>query len=220
MKRLLKQRELVILALVALAAMLIPFLAAPLADVFSYNRRDGFMFFTPGIFTSHRQLLQGHLPVWNHLNNMGEPLIDNGQLGVFYPIYTFAVALVAGLRLPLDSLLLIVGVLHNGIAAAGIFAFLRFNGVRTALAALAAVTGVAGGYYASITPIWMANGGNFAWIPWILLGLQQLARGQLPGLPKFLIAFIACAAIAHPQQFAYVCALSALAALGYWVIEA
>jgi len=101
-----------------------------LSPIFTYNRRDNFEYFTPTITEAHQQWYKGVLPLWNPHQHLGEPLLGNSQPGVFYLPYTLCTYIVQKANLPIDSLTLIITLLHLIWAAVGWFFLLRLFRVR------------------------------------------------------------------------------------------
>src|SRR5689334_10207901 len=99
---------------IALPASLLAVLgvARLLSPVFTYNRWDNFELLTPILYESHDQWAEHHVPYVNPHQHMGEPLLANGQAGVFYPPYPFSAWLADRLGPRGGTLPLLIYVLH------------------------------------------------------------------------------------------------------------
>jgi hypothetical protein len=157
-------------ALLAAAALapplfwLFPALALRRAPTF---RDQGDFFFPLKLYTADR-LLRGELPLWNPLSGGGEPWLANLQSGVYYP---------PGLLFLLPSPALAAGLfllLHFAIAALGMRAFLRQEGVSEGAALAGSAAFSASGFSASLSCYWN-HFGALAWLP----ALATLARRGL-----------------------------------------
>jgi len=178
-------------------------LGALLAPHFSYDRFDNLQYFTPTILQAHLRWLHGHLPLWTSHQNLGEPLLADGQPGVFYPVYTAAVAIVALLGRP-GWLMGVVAAFHFALGVLGWFILFEAVGLRRWLAGAAAFSVEGGGFAALIIPLWTFMGGVLCWMPWILYGTLRALRD--PDDPRGLwvpAGLLLVAAIGHPQMLAY-----------------
>ncbi len=176
---------------------------ALIAPHFSYNRWDNFVYYTPTILDAHVRWLHGHFPLWTSHQNLGEPLLANGLPGVFYPVYTAAVAVVELLGRP-GWLMGIVAAVHFTLGLAGWLLLFELLGLRRWLAAVAAFSVEGGGFVALIVPLWTFMGGVLCWMPWILYGSLRALRD--PEDPRGLwvpVGLLLLAVIGHPQMVAY-----------------
>lgn len=182
---------------------------ALLAPHFSYDRFDSIEYFTPPVLLSQLRWLHGYLPLWTSHQNLGEPLLAYGQPGVFYPVYTIAVAVVEALNRP-GWLMAVVAALHFALGLLGWFILFESMGIRRWLAGAAAYSVEGGGFAAFIIPIWTFVGGVLCWMPWILYGTIRALRD--PDDPRGLwvpVGILLLATIGYPE---------ALVDAGLWVL--
>jgi len=174
-----------------------------LAPHFSYNRWDNFEYFTPTILDAHIRWLHGHIPLWTSRQDLGEPLLANAQSGVFYPVYTVAVAIVEALSRP-GWLMGVIAAIHFALGLLGWFLLFKRLGVRPWLAGAAALSVEGGGFVAVMVPVWTYMGGTFCWMPWVLYGTVCALRapGDLGAL-WVPVGLALLAAVGHPQMLAY-----------------
>ena len=136
-------------------------LAVPLAPHFSYDRLDNLEYFTPPILLAHLRWLHGQLPLWTSHQYLGEPLLAYGQPGVFYPIYTAAVAIVESLGRP-GWLMAVVAAFHFALGLLGWLILFESLGIRRWLAGATALSVEGGGFAALTIPLWTFMGGSCA----------------------------------------------------------
>src|SRR5437868_4933759 len=141
---------------------------------FDFCKWDNFVWGTPAYMQAHLQWLNGHIPLWNPHQQMGESLPAVGQAGIFYFPITLCVFVVHWLHLDPPHVCLLLVALHLPLAAAGCFLFLRACGARASFAALSALCSCLGGFIISISTVWIFMIMVFAWLPWIALGLLNL----------------------------------------------
>lgn len=178
-------------------------LATLLPPHFSYNRWDNFEYFTPTLLDAHGRWLHGQLPLWTSRQDLGEPLLANAQAGVFYPVYTVAVAIVELLNRP-GWLMAVVAAIHFSVGLVGWLFLLERLGLRRWLAGVTAFSIEGGGFVALIVPLWTFMGGVLCWMPWALYGTVRALRD--PDDPHALwvpAALALLAAIGHPQMLVY-----------------
>jgi hypothetical protein len=118
---------------------------------------------------SGQQIASGHLPLFNPLADSGTPLLGGLNAGALYPltvIFAFVPPIAAWL---INCIAVYV------IAATGMFALLRWHGMRT-LSSFAAATSFAysGAMVGQLVHLGVVQG--FAFIPWATLILVSLSR--------------------------------------------
>jgi len=123
-------------------------------------------------------LRQGIFPLWNPLNGMGAPLLANYQLALFYPpaLPLFLLDEVFGAAgLAWGYTLLIP--LHLAFAGLGMVRLMRQLEMRQRSQIVAGLAFALGGFLVArgsfFSIIWAA-----AWIPWILVGIEQLLTSR------------------------------------------
>ncbi len=116
-----------------------------------------------------RQILSGHLPLLNPYANSGTPLLGGLNAGALYPL-TMIFAVLPAIAAWLINLICVFLV-----ASSGLFALLRWHGVRT-LSALAAALSFAysGAMGGQLVHLGVVQG--FSFIPWTVLILVSLSR--------------------------------------------
>jgi len=116
-----------------------------------------------------RQIASGHLPLLDPLTNAGTPLLGGMNAGALYPltvIFAFVPAIAAWV------INLIVVYLT---AAVGVFALLRWHGLRTVAAFGAAITySYSGAMIGQMVHLGVIQG--FSYIPWAALIMFALSR--------------------------------------------
>jgi len=130
-------------------------------------RDQGDFFYPLKLYTMDR-LRRGEIPLWNPLSGTGEPWLANLQSGVFYPPSLLFLLSSPGLAAALYLLL------HFGLAAWGMWKFLRQEAVSEGAALFGAAVFCGGGYAASLSAYWN-HFGSAAYLP----GILALARGGL-----------------------------------------
>jgi hypothetical protein len=118
---------------------------------------------------SGRDLASGHLPLFNPLANSGTPLLGGLNAGSLYPLtWIFAVVPpIAGWLINLIAVYVI--------AAVGMFALLRWHGLRTLSSFAASMTyAYSGAMIGQLVHLGVVQG--FAFIPWTALIVLSLSR--------------------------------------------
>jgi hypothetical protein len=202
---------------VACASVLATSLIVP---VFSVNRWDAFEYFTPLLTEAHAQWLRGSFPFWNFHQHLGEPILAQGQAGVFYLPYTVAYALLRLLHLSLERFTLIIFLMHLPWAAIGWFRLMRQWSVRPIFAFCVALSACFSGFLLLISSVWGQMMPVFSWLPWILLGIVKTL--ERPGLSVSSVGLIlslsAAAGIGYPQTLVYTWVWAGLFALLYTAV--
>jgi hypothetical protein len=118
---------------------------------------------------SGQQIASGHLPLFNPLTNSGTPLLGGLNAGALYPL-TVIFAFV-----PPIAAWIINCVAVYLIASTGMFALLRWHGLRTLSAFAAAMSfAYSGAMIGQLVHLGVVQG--FAYIPWAALILVSLSR--------------------------------------------
>lgn len=139
-----------------------------------FARWDNLELFLPNLVYAHRRLLHGELPLWNPLQNLGEPIHAMGIAGVFYPPYTLCTGLVDAMGGNPRAVMTAIVVLHAGLAGLGLHLLCRSFGVRPWLANVAAVSGALCGFALEVGAVWIPVMPDLAWAAWSLLGAKWL----------------------------------------------
>jgi hypothetical protein len=163
-----------------------------------------------------RQLLSGHLPLWNPYAYGGHPFMADIQSAIFYPLSFLTILLSAPWGFPLYALEL-EAITH--VFLAGLFTYLfarRLLGSNFA-AFVAGVTFSFGGYLTSYPLQQLAILEVDVWLPLILLLLSMgwerwQERGERRGLVWAGLAFGVSLLAGHPQSSLYVFYV----AVAYW----
>jgi hypothetical protein len=211
-----------------LAAVLLVFLCAlffwriitPVARDRGYFPSGDFVdqFYVFSVFEA-RQLLSGHLPLWNPYAYGGHPFLADIQSAIFYPLSLLTILLSAPCGFPLYALEL-EAIAH--VFLAGLFTYLFARRLlRSNFAAfVAAVTFSFGGYLTSYPIQQLAILEVDVWLPLILLLLSVAwerwhERGERRGLVWAGLAFGVSLLAGHPQSSMYVFYVAVL----YWGFE-
>jgi len=151
-----------------------------------------------------------HLPLWNHYELNGTPLLANSQSGALYPPHI----LVGLLQIPTGPGMALLAWGHLFWAGLGVYLLCRRlgGGVRPAL------LGASGFALSPFMVAWVTLPSvveTVAWIPWALLGVYMLPAR--PGLPLLAVSVAMSLLAGHLQFAAYglmavFCALAVRAA--------
>lgn len=118
---------------------------------------------------SGQQIASGHLPLFNPLANSGTPLLGGLNAGALYPltvIFAFVPAIAGWI---INCIAVYV------IAATGMFALLRWHGLRTPSSFAAAMSfAYSGAMIGQLVHLGVVQG--FAYIPWAVLIVLSLSR--------------------------------------------
>ncbi len=118
---------------------------------------------------SGRDIASGHLPLFNPLANSGTPLLGGLNAGALYP-FTFLFAFLPPIVAWVINLIVVYV-----IAATGMFALLRWHGMRTLASFAAAMSfSYSGAMIGQLVHLGVVQG--FAFIPWEILILVSLSR--------------------------------------------
>jgi hypothetical protein len=192
----------------------------PVAEDRGYFPSGDFVdqFYVFSVFEA-RQLLSGHLPLWNPYTYGGHPFLADIQSAIFYPPSLLTILLSAPWGFPLYALEL-EAIVH--VFLAGLFTYLFARRLlRSNFAALvAAVTFAFGGYLTSYPIQQLAILEVDVWLPLILLLLsvaweRSQERGERRGFVWAGLAFGVSLLAGHPQSSMYVFYVAVL----YWGLE-
>ena len=116
-----------------------------------------------------QQIRSGHLPLLNPLANSGTPLLGGMNAGAFYPLTMLFVFLPPLLAWVLNLVAVYVT------AAFGMFALLRWNGLRSLSSAVASfVFTYTGAMIGQMVHLGVVQG--FALMPWMILAISVMSR--------------------------------------------
>ena len=153
---------------------------------------------------------RSHLPLWNHLELNGTPLLANSQSGAMYPPHILA----GILHVPTAPAMALLAWAHLFWAGLGTFVLCR----RLGGGLLAAFLGAAGFAVSPFMVGWAALPSvieTVAWIPWAVFGVYQLPTRF--GLPILASALAMMLLAGHLQFAAYgliaVCCVLAVRAI-------
>ena len=140
-----------------------------------FTGRETFFYRDYGVFTypiaqHYREAFwHGELPLWNHLNCTGIPLLAQWNTAMLYPPSLFY------LVFPLPWSLGVFSLCHLWLAAMGMY-FLARRWTGSQLAA--AVAGLAFGFngLSWYMVMWLSNLGAYAWMPWVVLAVESAWR--------------------------------------------
>jgi hypothetical protein len=122
---------------------------------------------------SGRDIASGHLPLFNPLANSGTPLLGGLNAGALYP-FTLLFAFLSPIVAWVVNLIVVYV-----IAATGMFALLRWHGMRTLASFAAAMSfSYSGAMIGQLVHLGVVQG--FAFLPWeilILVSLLPTRRG-------------------------------------------
>jgi hypothetical protein len=137
--------------------------------------------FLPALWYAHTQLLSGHFPLWNPLQNLGEPLHALGIGGVLYPPYTIAIGSTRLFGWPEAVALDLTAVAHIALGAIGLTRLLQEFRVRGPVAFTAGLSAVFSGYALVMGSIWVHTLPNIAWSIWAMWGLRRVIANEHAG---------------------------------------
>lgn len=163
----------------------------------SYLKWDNFEFIVPAIIDAHTLWLKGIFPVWTTNVHLGDPLISNGQLGVFYFPHTAILLILNVLHIPYSWFPALSLVLHSAIIAIAWYTILRRWSIRPFIASLAVMAIVFGGMIQFNSQIWTDMLPTWSWFAVLLVGVE------ISNLTLIAISIALGAAGGHPQQFFY-----------------
>lgn len=117
------------------------------------------------------EVLSGHLPLWNHFEGLGAPLLGEMQSAAFFPP-TWLLALPHGQ--------VIEHALLQALAGTGTYLFLRAFGLRKGAALAAALLFEVNGVFA-----WLRNAAfnPVAFLPWLFLTVESLRTATIVEAP-------------------------------------
>ncbi len=151
--------------------------------------------FYPWWHWTAQTLLAGHLPLWNPLLGMGAPLFANYQSALLYPPVWFLLALDALGGLPLlawgGTLVLAA---HLAWAGWGMVRLTRSLGLSALAQTVAGLSFGMSGYLTARLGLFPGMIFAAAWLPWVLLGAERLARRPQGGWFAPEVRFLALAA--------------------------
>ncbi|MCJ7618683.1 MAG: YfhO family protein [Anaerolineae bacterium] len=211
---------LVAVLLALLCALFFWRIITPVAEDRGYFPSGDFVdqFYVFSVFEA-RQLLTGHLPLWNPYAYGGHPFLADIQSAIFYPPSLLTILLSAPWGFPLYALEL-EAIVH--VFLAGLFTYLFARRLlRSNFPALvAAVTFSFGGYLTSYPIQQLAILEVDVWLPLILLLLSVAwerwqERGERRGFVWAGLAFGVSLLGGHPQSSMYVFYVAVL----YWGFE-
>lgn len=160
----------------------------------AYLLRDVLTFHHPWQMAVRDAVRGGHLPLWNHANGCGMPLLANLQSGVFYPFHAL------GWVVPFDRALSLEMWIHLTLAgslAAHFFA--RTVGLSPA-AALLGGAGFAWGTWTLSYLEFPMKLGSALWLPLLWTGTyNSMVRGRLAGAAVVALATALSLFAGYPQ---------------------
>lgn len=162
----------------------------------NFVRWDNMETFLPAIWYAHGELLHGRLPLWNPLQNLGEPLHALGISGMLYLPYTLTVAVTKLLHWPAATALDLIAIAHATFGAIGLVRLLSDLRVRRSLAFAAAVSAMLSGFALVMGAIWVHVLPNLAWSVWAMWGLRRIIAGE-GGRSAVVMATVALGAVFH-----------------------
>lgn len=140
--------------------------------------------FLPWRLAGWESIINGSLPVWNHYNGYGAPLLANYQSAFYYPpnllLYLFAlISPLSGIAIAQTVLV----ILHISLAGWGMVFLTRELGYGKSGQTIAALSFSLSGYLISRASFLSMNAA-LAWLPWILFLYFKIAF-----IPDFRAAF-------------------------------
>jgi hypothetical protein len=159
------------------AALVLPLLVFGVPQLFglTYLSGDNLIQNFPMRVLVGRDLTHGVLPLWNPYLFSGTPLLGGFNAGAAYPV-TWLTAV-----LPVFTAWTLTLTMAYDVALAGMYVFLRRQGITSTAATFGAVTFALAGYMsAQVVHIDLIEGA--AWLPWILVAVHGLTD-RPPGHP-------------------------------------
>ncbi|HEY8271067.1 MAG TPA: hypothetical protein VIG33_09270 [Pseudobdellovibrionaceae bacterium] len=163
----------------------------------NYLKWDNFEFVIPAIIDAHSLWLEGVVPVWSKFIHLGDPLIGNGQLGVFYFPHTLTLWTIRLFQLPYSVFPFASLLLHSMISFIGWYLILRQWKLGKTISAVAGLSGVFGGMIQFNSQIWTDMLPCWAWFGILILGIERRS------LSLVALGISMGGMAAHPQQFFY-----------------
>ena len=159
------------------AAFLTALVAAVFADAFTtarvFFRRDIHAYWYPHMAVVRRAVAEGSWPLWNPFVGFGAPLLADATFQLAYPPTWLAIVLAPALHLKLMA----IG--HCLLAAFGAAALVRRFGLGWTAAGAAGAAYALSGPFLSAANLFHHYAGA-AWLPWLLLALEDLIRRPGP----------------------------------------
>lgn len=167
-------------------------------------RGDLLLYFYPLRDYASAAIREGRLPLWNPHTFMGAPFLANSQAGFFYPLNVLTA------WMPVEQAVSWNIALHLALAGLGLYALARRGmGLRQPAALASGLAFGLGGYLgAQVEHLNQLQA--LAWLPWQMLCLFALRRGNVLRTTLALAALIALQFLAGHTQSLYIC----LVALG------
>ncbi len=144
-----------------------------------------------------REVKGGHLPQWNDQIFGGVPFIANPQTGSLYPLKLLFLPLAPSRALPL------ITAMHLLVLAGGLYVLLARSLSLRPPAALVGTAAAVGSGLVMVRSLQFEQIAVIAWIPWVLAGIEQVARRDRLGGAGFAGLAVATALLllaGHPQQ--------------------
>lgn len=147
---------------------------------------DQVRLFYPGRTFSNSELLQGKLPTWNPYIFSGSPHLANFQSAIFYPLNFLY------LLLPQIDAWSILVVAPFVIGFIGMYLYLKSINVDTVSAHIGSISFAFSGFMSTWTQENAAMGQSACWLPWILFGIEGIARTRKSIYTFFTSAMLMC----------------------------
>lgn len=156
-------------------ALVLPFAVFGIPQLFglTFLSGDNFIQNFPMRVLVGKDLIHGVLPLWNPYLFSGTPLLGGFNAGAAYPL-TWLTAV-----LPIFTAWTLTLAVAYDVALAGMYVFLRRQGIASTAATFGAVTFAFAGYMtAQVVHIDLIEGA--AWLPWILVAVHGLTERPGP----------------------------------------
>jgi hypothetical protein len=173
---------------------------------FSFSRHDNFESIVPTIIEAHSFWLDGKILLWNHFQNLGEPLLANSYTGVFYLPYTLATMPIQHTTADSYHFMMVILLTHMVFAGIGWFLVLTKLGLPSSVSYVSSIMLCTSEFIQVIGTVWVCALVDFSWMPWILFGAISIFK--YPGLSSAAL-LTAVSAVGHPQFTCYI---------GLWII--